>query len=170
MWEEPLTQQRPELDARDFRSALGCFPTGVCLVTALAPDGARTGLTANSFSSVSIDPPMVLWSLARTARSAPVFRDAEYFVINVLAAGDEELSAHFARAGADKFSKYGERFAAGLAGVPVLQGAVATFECHSRHRYYGGDHIVVIGVVERYAHAARAPLAFHRGRYAAISP
>ena len=129
MWEEPLTQRRPELDARDFRSALGCFPTGVCLVTALAPDGARTGLTANSFSSVSIDPPMVLWSLARTASSAPVFRDAEYFVISVLAAGDEELSAHFARAGADKFSKYGERFAAGLAGshaafAQVLYGSL----------------------------------------------
>ena len=164
MWEEPLALPRPSLDARDFRSALGCFPTGVCLVTALAPDGRRVGLTANSFSSVSLDPPMVLWSLARTASSAAAFRDAEYFVINVLAAGDEELSAHFARPGEDKFAKYAERFAGG-----VLQGAAATFECHSRHRYYGGDHIIVIGVVERYAHTGRAPLVFHRGSYTAIS-
>jgi len=164
MWEEPLALPRPSLDARDFRSALGCFPTGVCLVTALAPDGRRVGLTANSFSSVSLDPPMVLWSLARTASSAAAFRDAEYFVINVLAAGDEELSAHFARPGEDKFAKYSERFSGG-----VLQGAVATFECHSRHRYYGGDHIIVIGVVERYAHTGRAPLVFHRGSYTAIS-
>jgi flavin reductase (DIM6/NTAB) family NADH-FMN oxidoreductase RutF len=162
MWEEPLALQRPKLDARDFRSALGCFPTGVCLVTTVAPEGRRVGLTINSFSSVSLEPPMVLWSLARTASSAPVFRDAEHFVLNVLAAGDGELSSHFARPGEDKFAKYADRFVGG-----VLQGAVATFECHSRHRYYGGDHIVVIGVVERYAYdAGRAPLIFHRGKYA----
>ena len=164
MWEEPLALPRPSLDARDFRSALGGFPTGVCLVTTVAPDGRRAGLTANSFSSVSLDPPMVLWSLARTASSAPVFRDAEHFVINVLAAGDEQLSSHFARPGEDKFAKYPDRFDGG-----VLLGAAATFECHSRHRYYGGDHIIIIGVVERYAYTERAPLVFHRGSYTAIS-
>ncbi len=105
MWEEPLALPRPSLDARDFRSALGGFPTGVCLITTLAPDASRVGLTANSFSSVSLEPPMVLWSLARTASCAPVFRDAEYFAINVLAADDEELSSHFAKSGADKFLK-----------------------------------------------------------------
>src|SRR6476660_7376163 len=133
MWEEVVARERAQHDAKDFRKALGCFPTGVCLITTLAPDGRRAGLTANSFSSVSLDPPMVLWSLARTASSAPVFRDAEHFVINVLAAGDEELSSHFARSGlgGDKFARYAERFAGG-----VLQGAAATFECHSRHRYY----------------------------------
>ncbi|HUQ75631.1 MAG TPA: flavin reductase family protein [Burkholderiales bacterium] len=165
MWEEVLAREKAQHDARDFRTALGCFPTGVCLVTTLA-DGKRVGLTANSFSSVSLDPPMVLWSLARTATSAPIFRDAEYFAINVLAAGDEALSSHFAKAGPDKFAPYAERFTEGLAGLPVLQGAVATFECHSRHRYYGGDHIIVIGVVERYAHNDRAPLIFCRGKYA----
>ena len=164
MWEEVVAREAAQHDARDFRKALGCFPTGVCLVTALAPDGGRVGLTANSFSSVSLDPPMILWSLARTAGSAPVFRDAEHFVINVLGAGDEELSAHFARPGEDKFAKYADRFSGGM-----LLGAVATFECHSRHRYYGGDHIIVIGVVERYAHNGHAPLVFHRGSYAAIS-
>jgi len=168
MWEDLLTRPRPEHDSRDFRSALGTFPTGVCLITTLGPDGQRAGLTVNSFSSVSLDPPMVLWSLARTANCAPVFRDAEYFAINVLAASDAELSTHFARSGADKFQKYQERFAAGLGGVPVLASAVATFECHSRHRYYGGDHIVVIGVVERYQHTELPPLLFHRGRYAEL--
>lgn len=168
MWEEAVAPERTSHDPRDFRSALGCFATGVCLVTTLGPDGRRVGLTASSFSSVSLDPPMVLWSLARTASSAPVFRDAEYFAINVLAAGDEELSSHFAKAGEDKFSKHAERFTEGLAGVPVLQGAVATFECHSRHRYYGGDHIIVIGVVERYAHTEGAPLVFNRGRYTGL--
>jgi 3-hydroxy-9,10-secoandrosta-1,3,5(10)-triene-9,17-dione monooxygenase reductase component len=168
MWEELLTRPRPEHDARDFRNALGCFPTGVCLVTALGADGAPAGLTANSFSSVSLDPPMILWSLARTAASAPVFRDAEYFAISVLAASDEGLSRHFARSGADKFAGRENRFAPGLGGVPVLKSAVASFECHSRHRYYGGDHIIVIGVVERYAYGDERPLAFCRGKYATL--
>jgi flavin reductase (DIM6/NTAB) family NADH-FMN oxidoreductase RutF len=166
MWEEVVAREKAQHDARDFRSALGCFATGVCLVTALAPDGKRVGLTANSFSSVSLDPPMVLWSLARSASSAPVFRDAEYFAINVLAAGDEALSNHFAKPGADKFAAFAERFTDGLAGVPLLQGAVASFECHSRHRYYGGDHIILIGVVERYSHTDHKPLIFCRGGYA----
>src|SRR4051794_27539034 len=104
MWEEVAAPERAQHDARDFRTALGTFPTGVCLVTTLAADGERVGLTANSFSSVSLDPPMVLWSLARTAASAPVFRDAEYFAINVLAAGDAEVSSHFAKSGDDKFA------------------------------------------------------------------
>jgi len=166
MWEEVVAREKAQHDARDFRAALGCFPTGVCLVTTLAADGRRVGLTANSFSSVSLDPPMVLWSLARSASCAPVFRDAEYFAINVLSARDAELSSHFARSGEDKFVRFAARFRAGLGGAPVLDRAAATFECHSRHRYYGGDHIIVIGVVERYAHSERAPLVFHRGRYA----
>lgn len=168
MWEDLLTRPRPEHDNRDFRTALGAFPTGVCLITTLGPDGERVGLTVNSFSSVSLDPPMVLWSLARTANCAPVFRDAEYFAINVLSAGDAQLSSHFARPGDDKFSPYIQRFVPGLGGVPVLDDAVASFECHSRHRYYGGDHIIVIGVVERYTHNDNAPLVFHRGRYSDV--
>ena len=169
MWEEVIAPEKAQHDARDFRAALGCFPTGVCLVTTATPAGERAGLTVNSFSSVSLDPPMVLWSLARTASCAPLFRDAEHFAINVLGADDAALSSHFAKPGADKFQKYQERFKPGLGGAPVLTGAIATFECHSRHRYYGGDHIIVIGVVERYGYdAARAPLVFHRGRYAQL--
>jgi 3-hydroxy-9,10-secoandrosta-1,3,5(10)-triene-9,17-dione monooxygenase reductase component len=168
MWEEVAAPEKAQHDTRDFRSALGCFPTGVCLITALGPSGRRVGLTANSFSSVSLDPPMVLWSLARTASSAAAFRDAEYFAIHVLAAGDADLSSHFAKPGDDKFAKYQDRFTEGLAGMPILQGAVSRFECHSRHRYYGGDHIIVIGMVERYGYDAdAAPLVFHRGNYAA---
>src|SRR5712691_1193656 len=170
MWEEVLAPVRPEFDNKDFRGALGCFPTGVCLITSLAPGGERVGLTVNSFSSVSLDPPMVLWSLARSANCAAVFRDAEYFAINVLAATDAALSSHFAKPGADKFAAYAERFSAGLGGVPLLEGAVANFECHSRYRKYGGDHIILIGAVERYTHSDRAPLAFHRGRYAKVDP
>ena len=168
MWEEVAAREKAQHDARDFRTALGRFPTGVCLITTLGPEGTRTGLTANSFSSVSLDPPMVLWSLARTASSAPIFRDAEYFAINVLAQGDEELASHFAKSGGDKFARYPGRFGEGIAGVPLLHGAAASFECHSRHRYYGGDHIIVIGVVERYAYGDLTPLVFHRGKYARL--
>src|SRR5258708_37031552 len=106
MWEEVTAPEKAQHDARDFRTALGTFPTGVCLITTLAPDGQRAGLTVNSFSSVSLEPPMVLWSLARTANCAPVFRDAEYFAINVLGADDAALSTHFARPGADKLAPY----------------------------------------------------------------
>jgi 4-hydroxyphenylacetate 3-hydroxylase, reductase component len=166
MWEEVVAPPRPEHDQRDFRNALGAFPTGVCLITTAGPGGERVGLTVNSFSSVSLDPPMVLWSLARSAGCSGVFRDAEYFAINVLAAGDAQLSSHFAKAGADKFAAYGNRFSAGLGGVPLLEGAVANFECHSRYRKYGGDHIILIGVVERYSHTDRKPLIFCRGSYA----
>jgi 3-hydroxy-9,10-secoandrosta-1,3,5(10)-triene-9,17-dione monooxygenase reductase component len=169
MWEEPDALPRPELDARDFRSALGCFPTGVCLVTAVGADGTPVGMTINSFTSVSLDPPMVLWSLSRAASSAPVFRDAEYFAVNVLSGEDRELSTHFARQAPDKFDAYADRFTPGLGGIRVLQGAAAVFECHTRHRYYGGDHIILIGNVERYAHSERAPLVFHRGKYAGLA-
>ena len=165
MWEEPDALPRPELDRRDFRSALGCFPTGVCLVTTLGPGGRREGMTINSFTSVSLDPPMVLWSLSREASSAPVFRDAEYFAVNVLAADDQEISSHFARQAPDKFAAFAARFAPGLGGAPVLQGAAAVFECQTRHRNYGGDHIILVGAVERYSHTDRAPLVFHRGKY-----
>jgi flavin reductase (DIM6/NTAB) family NADH-FMN oxidoreductase RutF len=169
MWEEPDALPRPELDARDFRSALGCFPTGVCLVTTMGPSGKPEGMTINSFTSVSLDPPMVLWSLSRAASSAPVFRDAEYFAVNVLSTEDKEISSHFAKQGPEKFSAFAQRFTPGLGGVPLLQGAAAIFECHTRHRNYGGDHIILIGNVERYTHSERPPLVFHRGKYAVVS-
>ena len=102
----------------------------------------------------------------RLVEAAGVFRDAEYFAINVLAANDAQLSSHFAKPGADKFAAYANRFSGGLGGVPLLEGAVATFECHSRYRKYGGDHIILIGVVERYSHTERKPLIFCRGSYA----
>src|SRR5688572_8869104 len=113
MWEELDAPPRPELDARDFRNALGAFPTGVCLATALGPGGKPEGLTINSFSSVSLSPPMILWSLARSASSAAVLRDAEHFAISVLSAQDRELSSHFAKSASDKFAAFAERFTPG---------------------------------------------------------
>lgn len=165
MWEEVFAPPRVEFDSRDLRKALGCFPTGVCLVTTLGSGGKPEGLTINSFSSVSLDPAMVLWSLARSASCAPVFRDAEYYAINVLGAEDQAVSSHFAKPAPDKFAAFAGRFIAGRGGAPLLSGAVATFECHSRYRNYGGDHIVLIGAVERYAYCDRPPLIFRQGRY-----
>ena len=167
MWEELDAPPRPELDARDFRNALGAFPTGVCLATALGPGGKPEGLTINSFSSVSLSPPMILWSLARSASSAAVLRDAEHFAISVLSAQDRELSSHFAKSASDKFAAFADRFAPGRHGIPLVAEAVATFECRACHRYYGGDHILLVGAVEHYAYSGeRAPLVFHRGKYA----
>src|SRR3954464_13779444 len=110
MWEEAVAPERTSHDPRDFRSALGCFATGVCLVTTLGPERKPEGLTINSFRSVSLDPPMILWSLARSASSAPVFRDAEYFAVNILGADDAALSSHFARSAPDKFAAFAKRF------------------------------------------------------------
>src|SRR5271167_5089481 len=93
-----------DFDSREFRSALGAFTTGVTVVTAVGPDGARVGVTANSFNSVSLDPPMVLWSLARSSRSLAAFQSADHWVVHILAADQEALSNRFARSGDDKFS------------------------------------------------------------------
>lgn len=168
MWDDPTRVPAPPADPRELRNALGAFATGVCIITTRRADGKREGLTCNSFASVSLNPPMVLWSLARTAVSAPAFRDAEFFAVNVLAADQRELSTHFARSAEDKFAAYGETFTVGLGGVPLLEGACARFECRNQFQNYGGDHIVFIGIVERFAAFERAPLLFHRGKYGGL--
>ena len=166
MWEELDAPPRPEVDARDFRNALGAFPTGVCLVTALGAGGKPEGLTINSFSSVSLSPPMILWSLARSASSAGVFRDAEHFAIAVLSSDDRDIASHFARPAEDKFASFAHRFIGGKHGIPLLGDAVATFECRACQRYYGGDHILLVGAVEHYTYSPERPaLVFHRGKF-----
>ena len=169
MWDEPIVGQVAEIDSRAFRNALGSFPTGVCIITTRRADGKREGLTASSFSSVSLNPPMVLWSLVRKSLSASAFRDAEFFAINVLAGDQQDLCAHFAKPAEDKFAQHEDRFSAGLGGIPVLKDAVATFECRNQFQNYGGDHIVFIGTVERYQHSDRRPLVFHRGQVFAFA-
>lgn len=170
MWDTPIVTRVAAPDSKDFRTALGCFPTGVCVITTRRPNGKPEGLCANSFSSVSLNPPMVLWSLIRHSPSASAFREAEYFAINVLAADQKEISAHFARKQEDKFAAYRDQFYDGLGGAPLLHGAVASFECRNQFQNYGGDHIVFLGIVESYAyHPERAPLVFHGGKYAGIA-
>lgn len=150
-------------DKRELRNVLGTFTTGVTIVTTRDAEGASHGVTANSFSSVSLDPPLVLWSQALTSRSYPAFRDSEHFAVNILADDQVAISNHFAQSKDDKFS--GIAHDVGLGGVPVLAGTTAHLECVKVATYPGGDHVVYVGRVERVGHSKRQPLAFGSGRY-----
>ena len=151
-------------DARRFRNALGAFATGVTIVTTRDAAGKDVGLTANSFNSVSLEPPMVLWSLAKNARSLPAFLAATHFAVHVLAADQEELSLRFAARGAEKFT--GLDLERNASGVPLLRGCSARFQCRTAFRHEGGDHVIFVGAVESFDHSDRPPLVFHGGRYA----
>jgi flavin reductase (DIM6/NTAB) family NADH-FMN oxidoreductase RutF len=151
------------LDPKELRRAFGSFVTGVTIVTALDAHGHPVGLTANSFSSVSLDPPLVLWSLARNAPSVGDFTGASHFAINVLAANQHHLSRRFATPLPDKFTEVD--CCEGTAGVPLLDGVIARFVCRNVRQYDGGDHLIFIGEVERYDRFDGEPLVFHAGRY-----
>lgn len=140
------------------------FATGVTVVTACGADGRLVGLTANSFNSVSMDPPLVLWSLALASASLPVFEKGAHYAINVLAADQMALAEQFAARGVDRWA--GVEHQPGISGAPLLAGAAATFECFNRSRYEEGDHVIFVGEVERCSHRAGAsPLLYHGGRF-----
>ncbi len=160
----PRHAQPPSFSAQEFRAALGTFATGVTIVTARTADGQVIGLTANSFNSVSLAPPLVLWSLSRAAASMAVFAAGSHYAINVLAADQRQLAERFAMKGADRWLDV--PFDEGVGGAPLLHGAAATFECFNRSRYEEGDHVIFVGEVERCTHRVGAsPLLFHGGRY-----
>jgi flavin reductase (DIM6/NTAB) family NADH-FMN oxidoreductase RutF len=160
----PLQAEPPNFSAHEFRQALGMFATGVTIVTARAPDGSLVGLTANSFNSVSLSPPLVLWSLARNAGSLAAFSAGSHYAINILSADQQALARQFAAKDIDRYA--GVAFSAGSGGAPLLEGAAATFECFNRSRYEEGDHVIFVGEVERCQHRAGAsPLLFHGGRF-----
>ena len=134
------------------------------IVTACDAAGQPVGITANSFNSVSIAPPLVLWSLAREAGSMPDFERGSHYAINILAADQHALALRFSAKAIDRFA--GVPFKIGPSGAPVLDGAAAVFECFNRSRYEEGDHVIFVGEVERCAHRPGAqPLIFHGGRY-----
>lgn len=160
----PIQARSPTFSSLEFRAALGMFATGVTIVTARGPDGAPVGLTANSFNSVSLTPPLVLWSLSRRAGSMAAFSAGSHYAINILAADQHALAERFASKAVDRFA--GVAWHEGTAGAPVIDGAVAVFECFNRSRYDEGDHVIFVGEVERCEHRAGAqPLIFHGGRY-----
>jgi len=158
-----MAQQR-DFDPREFRGALGAFPTGVTVITTRDGDGARVGITANSFNSVSLDPPMVLFGLARSARSLSAFNQAEHWAVHILSAGQEALSNRFAKSGVDKFA--GVEIEEGIAGLPLLAGCAARMQCRTAFRYEGGDHIIFVGEVLALDRSEATPLVFHAGKYA----
>jgi 4-hydroxyphenylacetate 3-hydroxylase, reductase component len=149
-------------DARAFRGCLGMYATGVTVMTAQVGD-QKVGVTANSFSSLSLDPPLILWSIARTSRSFAVFSEARHFAVNILSAKQIEVSQLFATSGADKFS--GVAWTAGPDGAPLIDGVVARIECSTEVQHDGGDHVLIVGRVQRFAQFDGAPLLFAQGRY-----
>lgn len=158
------TARPPDFSPQEFRASLGMFATGVTVVTARTEAGVLVGLTANSFNSVSLNPPLVLWSLSRTAGSMAAFSNGRHYAINVLAADQQALAERFAARGIDRWS--GVRFTEGAGGAPLLEGAAAVFECFNRSQYVEGDHIIFVGEVERCRHRANAsPLLYHGGRF-----
>jgi flavin reductase (DIM6/NTAB) family NADH-FMN oxidoreductase RutF len=159
----------PNFSQEDFRQALGMFATGVTIVTARAVDGSYIGLTANSFNSVSLTPPLVLWSLSRSAGSMAAFSTGSHYAIHILSADQQDLAQQFASRGSDRF--LGVDFTIGAGGAPLLKGTAATFECYNRSRYEEGDHVIFVGEVEVCNHRAGAsPLLFHGGKFYAEHP
>lgn len=155
------------VDDRALRNALGRFATGVTVITTRVSRGKLAGklegLTANSFSAVSLDPPLVLWSLKRTSLSLPSFLRSGYFAVNVLSAGQRDLSRHFAASRLDKFD--GIAHTPGLGGSPLIEGTLAAFECSTETTIDGGDHVIFLGRVQRAAHRDGEPLIFSAGQY-----
>jgi flavin reductase (DIM6/NTAB) family NADH-FMN oxidoreductase RutF len=153
----------PQAGGRDYRRALGCFATGITVVTSALADGRRTGLTVNSFTSVSLEPPLVSWCLNVKAVSFEVFDTASHFAVNVLALEQRPLVQHFASRVEDKFAEVAAT--PGLGGAPLLDGCVARFECRRLGRFEAGDHVIYLGEVERYVHFGGEPLVHVQGRY-----
>jgi flavin reductase (DIM6/NTAB) family NADH-FMN oxidoreductase RutF len=154
----------PSFSSQEFRAALGSFATGVTVVTALDPSGKPVGLTANSFNSVSLSPPLVLWSLSKRAGSMSAFAKGSHYAINILAADQHLLAERFASKDVDRFAGVVCREGAG--GAPVIEGSAAVFECFNRSQYEEGDHIIFVGEVERCERREGAlPLIYHGGRY-----
>jgi flavin reductase (DIM6/NTAB) family NADH-FMN oxidoreductase RutF len=163
---EKKAAQRGRFDLRDLRSALGQYATGVAVITARGTDGRRVGMTANSFTSVSMDPPLVLWCPGKNAPSLPTFTEATHFAVNVLGAGHEHISRQFSTPAVDKFFEID--LIDGKGGTPILPEAIASFECRTVRCVEVGDHIVIIGEIEHFEATKGDPLVFHAGSFHAV--
>ena len=152
----------PAVDADMLRGTLGQFATGVAVISTLDAEGRAYGITVSSFASLSLDPPLVQWSLRHKAFSYPIFRLARHFAVNVLAADQEALSRHFC-AQVDRFAEL--TYETGLNGLPLLPDALAWIECERRDEFSGGDHAIFVGEVVRARHRAKPPLVHWQGRY-----
>ena len=158
-----LASDQSPIDPRDFRKALGTYATGVTIITAAAAGGKPYGLTCNSFASVSLNPPLVLWSLVLYSSSLSVFQNASHFAVNVLGVSQQALANKFAKSSDDKFA--GVDWTPGLGNAPLLLDSVANFQCRAVNRYYGGDHVIFLGAVEAYPYNRKEPLLFAHGGF-----
>ena len=163
-----MNTSSPRAEARDFdeaqfRQALSQFATGVTVITTRLADGSFRGLTASSFNSVSLNPPLVLWSLGNVANSLPIFSGNSHYVINVLGADQADLAKRFSRRTDKPFE--GVEYELSRTGQPILKNASAWFECHNRSRYPKGDHVIFVGEVEDCAFRPQASLIFHGGQF-----
>jgi len=152
-----------DIDSDEFRRALGCFATGIAVVTSVDEDGGPIGMTVNSFNSVSLDPPLVLWSIANESTRFEQFINAKYFAVNILSEHQEDMSVRFATRGIDRFA--GLQYKTGTGGIPRLPDYAACFECETEFCHEGGDHTIVVGRVLAFDDHATDPLIFYRGHY-----
>lgn len=152
-------------DVRAFRSALGKFTTGVAIATTTDSTGRPVGITINSFSSVSLAPPMVLWSIAKESLSLSAFEHNDYFAVTILTAKQKKYSQRFSRRGVDKFADVVCK--EGIGGVPLFKNFSAQFQCRKAHQYEGGDHYIFVGEVLAFEATESPPLVFYGGQYAA---
>ena len=160
--------QATVIDPAELRRCLGSFVTGVTVITVLDESGSPIGMTANSFNSVSLDPPLIVWSLRSNARAFPVYSSASRFVVNILSEDQVEVSNRFAKSGPDQFN--GVATTPGIGGLPMIDGCSAYLECRTEATYPGGDHLLFLGRVERIVGSARKPLAFGAGKYMVVHP
>jgi len=163
-----IAQARPRVETGDLRAALGQFATGVAVVTTRGLNGRSVGLTINSFSSVSLEPPLVLWSLSRRSSSLADFSSARTVAIHVLSADQETLARRFATPCADRFA--GIARSIGPNGVPLLEGGVARFICTPHDYHEAGDHVIFVVRVDHCEHTGGAPLLFHASRFRGLAP
>ncbi len=158
----PAILSTNRVDPRQLRRSLSCFPTGVAIVTTIGRDGRPIGFTISSFNSVSMNPPLIVWSIALKAGSLGDFRENPWFVINVLSADQADLPKTFSTAVEERFD--GLRWRKGLGGTPVLAGCAAVFECRTYGRHEGGDHEIVVGEVLSHACTDLVPLVVGKGQ------
>lgn len=162
------TSRQTNFQSGEFRQVLGTFATGVTVVTAMSSKGELAGLTANSFTSVSLDPPLILWCLANSSDNLGIFQTARYFAVNILAADQKDISTHFAKKQKHKFESV--QYQSGRGGVPLLDGCVSWLQCRTITQYVVGDHHVFIGEVEQIDASGKEALLYHQGDYAMSLP
>ena len=163
-----MTPSPSGIDPIELRRCLGSFVTGVTVITILDEGGAPIGMTANSFNSVSLDPPLIVWSLRTNARAFPAYSSAKRFIVNILSEDQVDISNRFAKSGTDRFE--GVAITPGIDGVPLIDGCAAHLECRTEATYPGGDHLLFLGRVERIVGSGRKPLAFGAGKYMVVHP